>query len=211
MKYFISASLVILILNASFAQTKLGLKLSSSIITQRVTYTDDSISIGDGSKAFNPSLMLFTDLPLSYNYFFSTGIGYISKRVNLKVSNSDVNSTQNKSYNTQYIQFPAILKLFTNEVALDKKLYFQFGPLVEVAIHTKENDENMNVIKTMQPIDVSLLLAAGLQVQLGPQTSMQIGFNYTRGLINTVAESGIPIDNLIIKNDLYGIDIAVKF
>jgi hypothetical protein len=211
MKYFITASLVILMLNASIAQTKLGLKLSSSIIAQRITQSDDSIAVNNGSNAFNPAVTLFVDLPLSNNYYFSTGIGYISKRINVEVSGSDMNSTQNKSYNTQYIQLPATIKLYTNEIALDKKLYFQFGPLIEVAIHTKENDNNVLVIQKMQPVDVSLLFATGIEIQLAPQTSMQISVNYTRGLINVVSKTAISADNLVIKNDLYGIDIAVKF
>ena len=211
MKYFITASLVILMLNASIAQTKLGLKLSSSIITQRITQSDDSITVNNGSNAFNPAVTLFVDLPLSNNYYFSTGIGYISKRITFEVSGSDINSTQNKSYNTQYVQLPATIKLYTNEIALDKKLYFQFGPLIEVAIHTKEKDNNMLVIQKMQPVDVSLLFATGIEIQLAPQTSMQIGVNYTRGLINVVSKNAISADNLVIKNDLYGIDIAVKF
>jgi len=211
MKYFITASLVILMLNASIAQTKLGLKLSSSIITQRITQSNDSIAVNNGSNAFNPAVTLFVDLPLSNTYYFSTGIGYISKRITFEVSGPDINSTQNKSYNTQYVQLPASIKLYTNEIALDKKLYFQFGPLIEVAIHTKENDNNMLVIQKMQPVDVSLLFATGIEIQLAPQTSMQIGVNYTRGLINVVSKTAISADNLVIKNDLYGIDIAVKF
>ena len=209
MKYIITASLVILSLNVVKAQTKLGLKLTSSLIAQRITQSDDNIVIDNGAKAFNPSVTLFADLPLSENYFFSTGIGYISKRVNLDVVESDINSTQNKSYNTQYIQLPATLKLYTNEVALDKKLYFQFGPIIEVNIHTKENDDNMELIKKMQPVDISLLFATGIQIQLAPQTSIQLGISYARGLLNIVSDSST--DELVIKNDLYGIDIAVKF
>jgi hypothetical protein len=50
-----------------------------------------------------------------------------------------------------------------------------------------------------------------LEIQLAPQTAMQIGINYSRGLVNIVRESGFTDDNLVIKNDLYGIDIAIKF
>ena len=211
MKYFIAASLVILILNASYAQTKLGLKLTSSVITQRISYSSDSISINNGSNAFNPSVSLFIDMPLSQNYFFSTGIGYISKRVNLNITKSADDISQSKSYNIQYVQLPATLKLYTNEIALDKKLYFQFGPLIEIALHNKENNQNLQVIQKIQPIDVTLLFGAGLEIQLAPQTALQIGINYSRGLINIVKESAYEENDLVIKNDLYGIDLAVKF
>lgn len=211
MKYFISASLVILILNASIAQTKLGLKLTSSVITQRITQSNDSIEISKGSNAFNPSIALIADMPISAKYFFSTGIGYISKRVNLKVYESYPDIMHTQSYNIQYIQLPATLKLFTDEVALDKKLYFQFGPIIEIPIHFKENDQNFQVIKTIQPIDITLLLSAGLEIQIAPQTSIAIGLSYHRGLINIVKETEFPDETLEIKNDLFGFDITIKF
>lgn len=211
MKYFISASLVILIINASIAQTKLGLKLTSSVIAQRITQSNDSIEISKGSNAFNPSIALIADMPISAKYFFSTGIGYISKRVNLNAYESYPDLMQTLSYNIQYIQMPATLKLFTDDVALDKKLYFQFGPIIEIPIHLKENDQNFQVIKTIQPIDITLLISAGVEILIAPQTIIGIGLSYHRGLINIVKETGFPDETLVIKNDLYGIDITIKF
>ncbi|MCK5703283.1 MAG: PorT family protein [Cyclobacteriaceae bacterium] len=211
MKYFIAASLVILVINASYAQTKLGLKLTSSIISQRISHSHDSIEISNGSNTFIPAVTLFADMPLSKNYFFSTGIGYISKRINLKVNGFDDQLSQTKSYTVQYIQLPATLKLYTNEIALDKKLYFQFGPLIEIAVHNKENNQNLQVISQISPIDITLLFGVGMEIQLAPQTAMQIGINYSRGLFNFAYTSDLPDSNLIIKNDLYGIDIAIKF
>ncbi len=211
MKYLFVASLVILAINASYAQTKLGLKLTTAIITQRMSQTNDSLGIGHGSNTFNPSAMLFADLPLSKNYYFSTGIGYIFKRVNLKVKETGDNLAQNVSYNVQYIQLPATLRLYTNEVSLDKKLYFQFGPVIDIAVHTKEGNNDIQLIKETQPIDISLLFGTGIEIQLAPQTAIQVGFSYSRGLINVVKSSEIEYDGLVIKNDLYGIDLAVKF
>jgi hypothetical protein len=210
MKYFISASLVILIINASIAQTKLGLQLTSSVISQRVTHSNDSIGISDGSNSFNPSIALLVDMPISGKYFFSTGIGYISKRVNLNVIETYPDSAHTKSYSIQYIQLPATFKLYTDDIALDKKLYFQFGPIIEIPISFKEKDQNFEVIKTIQPIDVTLLLGLGIEIQIAPQTAIGIGISYRRGLVNIVKETEFPDDNLVIKNDLIGIDIIIK-
>lgn len=211
MKYFVAASLVILAINASVAQTKLGIKLTSSIITQRISYDDDSINISNGSNAFVPAVTLMADFSLSRNYYFSTGVGYLSKRINLNISEPNDNSTQTNSYNIQYVQIPATLKLFTNEVALDKKLYFQFGPIFDIAVHTKENNEDFSVIEEFQPLDVTLLFGAGMEIQLAPNTALQIGINYSRGLVNIVSSSTLPNGDPVIKNDLYGIDLAIKF
>lgn len=211
MKYFVAAILVILILNNSNAQTKLGIKLTPSIIAQRITNSNDSIGIAHEANAFNPSVTLFADMPLSRNYFFTTGIGYISKRVNLKVNASNDNFSVNKSYNIQYVRLPATLKLYTNEIALDKKLYFHFGPIFDIVIHSKETNQSYPLINDFQPIDIALIFGAGMEIQLAPQTALQIGFNYSRGLINIVRKSEPAYESMAIKNDLYGIDVAIKF
>lgn len=211
MKYFISASLVILLINASLAQTKLGIQLTTSVITQRITQSNDSIEVSNGSNSFNPSIALIADIPISSKYFFSTGIGYVSKRVKLNVYESTLDLTHTKSYNIQYIQLPATIKLYTDDIALDKKLYFQLGPIIEIPIHYKENDENYQVIETIQPIDIALLFGAGLEIQIAPQTSIGIGLSYRRGLVNIVKEPAFSDETLVIKNDLFGIDIIVKF
>jgi hypothetical protein len=211
MKYLIIASLVILSVNVSLGQTKLGLKLNPAIISQRVSFPEDSSLVKKGANAFNLSIMIFTDIGITQNYFFNTGIGYTSKRLNLEYSQSDDALTESKSYNVQYVQIPATLKLYTNEISLDKKLYFQFGPLIEVAVHNKETNRDVMIIDKFQPVDISLLFAAGLEIQLAPQTALQLGFNYTRGMMNVVKDSVEGTEGLVIKNDLYSIEIAVKF
>ena len=54
-------------------------------------------------------------------------------------------------------------------------------------------------------------MALGVEFQLGPHTALQVGLNYSRGLINIVKEASYDEMDLVIKNDLYGIDIAIKF
>lgn len=208
MKYLIAASLVIFTINASCGQTKLGLKLTSSVITQRISSSFDSIDVSHGANAFVPIVSLFVDLPLSRNYYFSTGVGYLSKRVNLVIKNNDDHQSKNKGYNIQYVQLPATLKLYTNEVALDKKIYMQFGPVFEIAVHTKDHHPEIELIDKIQPVDISLLFAAGMEFQLAPNTALQVGLSYSRGLVNIGSSNS---SDLIIKNDLYGIDIAIKF
>jgi hypothetical protein len=211
MKYIIVASLVILSINVSNAQTKLGVKINPAIITQRISFESDTWLINKGPNAFNVSATLFADIELSENYFFTLGIGYTSKRINLKTKPLNDATTYSKSYNVQYVQLPATLKMYTNEIALDKKLYFQVGPLFEIAVHNKETNKDFTIIDKFQPVDVSLLFAAGVDIRLAPQTSIMLGINYTRGLVNIVKNPAEGINRLTVKNDLYCLEMAVRF
>jgi len=209
LKHILAASLAILALNASFAQAKLGLKLTSSIINQRISQSEDMVAVSRGANAFVPSFTIYTDMTIAKNYCFSTGLGYISKRINLNVQQSFDGMSQSQNYNIQYLQIPATLKLYTSEIALDKKLYFQLGPIFDIAIHSKENNNSLLIIDKFRPVDISLMFSAGLEIQVAPNTAIQLGINYSRGMVNVIADASVA--DLSIKNDLYGIDLAIKF
>lgn len=211
MKYLLVASLMILSINVSKAQTKLGIKLNPGIVNQRISFQNDTAAVSGGPNAANLSAMLFADFPIGRNYYFGTGVGYISKRVNLISQNPGDISSNSKGYNIQYVQLPATVKLFTDEIALDKRLYFQFGPLFEIAVNNKETNPQVTVVREFQPMDISLIFATGVEIQLAPQTALMLGFNYTRGLINIVKNPASGFNDLSIKNDLYSIEIIVKF
>jgi len=209
LKSILAASLVILALNASSAQPKLSLKLTSSIINQRISNPENTIAISQGANAFVPSFTLYADVPISKSYFFSTGLGYTSRRVNLNVHNSIEGGAESQSFNVQYLQIPATIKLYTSEIALDKKLYFQFGPSIDIALHTKEENNDIPVVDRFSPVDIMLMFAAGLEIQVAPNTAIHLGLNYSRGMVNIIANTTVP--GLSIKNDLYGIEIGIKF
>lgn len=211
MKYLLAASLVILSLNVTIAQTKLGIKLNPGIIHQRISFQSDSATIQNGSNAVNLSAMLFADLPIGRNYYFGTGLGYISKRVNLVAQQGGDASVKSKGYNIQYVQIPATVKLFTNEIALDKRLYMQFGPLFEIAVNDKETNPQVTVVREFQPLDISLIFATGIEIQLAPQTALMLGFNYTRGLVNIAKTTETAFNGLILKNDFYSLELILKF
>lgn len=211
MRRLFTASLLILAINICRAQTKLGVQVSPGILGTRIAYDHDVRAVQSGPNSFNLSALLFVESSIGPNYYFSSGIGYTSKKLNLEYKNTRYDRVTSKSYNIQYVRVSVALKLYTNEIALDKRLFFQAGTLLDVAIHEKENMPGFRIIDSFHPMDVSLLLAIGLEVQLAPQTAVQFGCSYTRSLVN-MAESYVPtIENLTVKNEIYSVEIAVKF
>jgi hypothetical protein len=151
------------------------------------------------------------DLFLGDNYSFSTGLFYAPKRVGLEVTNRTTNITRTEAYNLQYLQLPASLKLFTNELALDTRIYFQIGGMLDVKINEKAQRDDNIYINKFQFFDFGVHLGSGVEYRLGYNTVLFGGFFYNRGLVNAARRTPEFANNLRINNDLVGLDFGIKF
>ncbi len=192
---------------------KIGLRAGLAIAANRVSFESDTLTAtangAGGRMLFGPMF----DIPIgnNHNYYLSTGLIYASKRVGISISDKETGAVQEEAYSIQYLQVPALLKLYTNEVSLDTKVYFQVGTALELNINDKPKKESGRFIEDFKPIDFSILMGAGLELRAGLNTSVFAGFSYSRGLINAISDQ-IPTDNkLVVKNDLFSIDFGVKF
>jgi hypothetical protein len=209
MKTFTVAMLVILLNNVADAQTKLGIKLTPSVISQRITNPTDTSGFNQANARVSFPMMAVADICIGKNYYFATGVGFISRRMRYEKPINPGDETID--LRVQYLQIPVTLKLFTDEVALDKRLYFQFGPVVEFKLHER-------IVQGSLPEDlmpgggnVTMLFAAGMNVLVSPHTAIEVGLNYSRGLINIFEDTGMNEDIPDARSDLFGIDITVKF
>ena len=194
------------------AQSKIGIKLSPTLSTNRIKYEGNDIAFSSdgvgGRFVFGPIYDHF----ITENYSFSTGLLYAPKRVGIE-RRHPVDPTKNRaeSYRLQYLQVPLTLKLFTNELALDTRLFFQLGGLLEIKISEKANVKDDPTITRFQFFDTGIHLGAGVEHRLGYNTVLFGGFFYNRGLVNSAAKTVELGDKLRINNDLLGLDLGVKF
>ena len=205
MKKILFSAFIILSVS-SFAQTKLGLKLAPVIAANRVS-NDLQTADSDGST-MKLSIGLVVDKPLSDTYFLSTGLVYLPKRAAFKDSDSNLS----EEYTVQYLQIPGTLKLFTNEVAPDLKVYFQIGGAAEIKVFDEKEDPMFTTINSFNPFDVSVILGTGIEYRAGLSTTLFGGISYQRGLSNIVNEVTVPeAEDLTIRNTVVSFDIGVKF
>lgn len=202
----------LLISICSLSQVTIGFSVSPNLSTNRVEYDRDTIdfSTNDSGIRFTGGPIL--DWQLTENYYVSTGILFVSKRVGLTAISDDIPAVrQEEVYNLQYVAIPATLKLFTNEVSLDTKIYFQFGANLEFNVNQKAKDDSNFYVNHFRIFDTSLIFGLGAEYKAGVNTLLFAGFSYSRGLIDSVDET-IPLQsNLIIKNDLLSLNLGVKF
>jgi len=186
------------------AQTKLGLKLAPVVASNRVTNEAQDVD-SDGAK-LKMSVGLIVDKQLSDAYFLSSGLIYVPKRAAFRAA---ADSTE--EYTLQYLQVPITLKLFTNEVAPDMKIYFQVGGALEVKVFDEPKDPTYDTVEKFNPADFSVILGSGVEYRAGINTTIFAGISYQRGLANVVNEAVVGAEDLQIRNTILSFDLGVKF
>ena len=152
------------------------------------------------------SVGLVVDKPLTDAYYLSSGLIYMPKRVAFRTD-----SATSEEYTVQYLQIPATLKLFTNEVAPDIKVYFQVGTALEFRVFDEPKDPANQVIRKFNPVDFLVILGSGIEYRAGINTIIFGGISYQRGLANTVSETIGGAEDLQIRNTIVSFDLGVKF
>lgn len=200
-------------LQVAQGQSKIGIKIAPTLSTNRVVNepVNDNFAVSTngvgGRFIFGP----IVDFLITDNYYFSTGILYAPKRVGVTVT--PVGGVPNEQvYRLQYVQLPATLKLFTNELALDTRVYFQLGTLLDIKVSGKADKVYTPAyIDKTRLFDFSIYLGSGVEYRLGYNTILFAGIFYNRGLINVVTSTPDTGPDINVKNDLVGLELGVKF
>ncbi len=196
-----------------FSQFKIGFQASPILSTNRVEYDGDDANISSDGSGIRIAIGPIVDIELTEHYYVSTGILFASKRAGIEgsVPGSGFPPVR-EEYNLQYVQIPATLKLFTNEVALDKRIYFQFGGQFEFNVKEEPAKEEYSAIEDFRLFDLGIMAGLGMEYKLGVNTIIFGGLSYHRGLINAISE--VPAGSngdLSLKNDYIGLNFGVKF
>lgn len=192
----------------AWSQVELGLQFSPSLSFNRIDDDDASVDLSTNGVGFRGVFGVISDFYFQENYYFSTGLFFVPKRVGIE----DATNNIEESYRLHYLQIPASLKLFTNEVALDMRLYFQVGLTFDVKILEDELSDQVRYIEDFRNFDSNVLLGTGLEYRIGYSTTVYGGLSYRRGLVNVVKNQFEPnVGDIMIKNDMLSLDLGVKF
>ena len=215
---------------AAFAQVEIGLKVSPSISYLR-TDSPSGTSFSSESSKFSFGGGIFMDYFFGENYAFNTGLfltgkgGTISYNETGNVFGSTPTSVRvEQKIAMQYLELPLTIKLFTNEVAPDTRIYFQVGGSLAVPVQVRINGDKYytdlfnggNQTKAgshVFDIDANLIGGFGAEYQLGQSTKLLAGLSYHHGLIDTdrYFEKTRNFDNVNIKNSVFALDLGLKF
>jgi hypothetical protein len=96
----------------------------------------------------------------------------------------------------------------TDEISIDKRLYFQFGPTLDILLSSKGHGEKY--ISKILFGDISFLFAGGIDIKIGQNTSMCFGLSYYRGLFNMVNDHSLPAEDFSVKTDMLLLEIGIR-
>jgi len=233
-----NAILLLLLLLASnqiFAQDKkfkLGLRFAPNIAMNRVVdlVDTDGLSFSKNGAGVRYSAGLTGDFYFGKNYSFYTGLWYTVMRTGIKFDSTgtkpEMKFNGESVYNLQYLQIPVALKLFTNEIGTDLKMYFVVGGTLGIKIDEKEKSWKKNLSSAQKPSkgsghsfgDVGLLLGSGVEYQMGETTTLFFGLSYNRGLLDIASKKG-PMwihskdasEFYTISTSLLSLETGIKF
>ena len=196
---------------------KLGLKFSPNFSWNRVD--DPSDTLANKGVGLRSGGGAFVDFGFADNYAFHTGLTYTTKASGVK---SNVIDTSIR-VSLQYLEIPLAIKLFTNEIGTDMRMYFQIGTSINMNLAAKvgedgdksyqdANGDAIEYTKHFVPLDFSALLGTGIEMQMGGDTWVFGGISYNRGLLNINKKKGGFADKDVqVYNEYLAIDIGLKF
>jgi hypothetical protein len=208
----------ILIFGSAFSQgVKLGLNLNPGLLINRVTdpkVTGDTLEYSKKGAGFKFAAGPDVHIMFSENYGMTLGLWYAAKRAGVATKDKDTGVERKDVYNLQYVQIPFTLRMYTNEISTDMKLYFQVGGTFDVKLAAK----NKKIAYTDDPIitkfgrfDASILAGAGVEIQMGSNTALMGGIRYQRGLINNASKFDAGVQKFKLNSDLLSLDLGIKF
>jgi hypothetical protein len=223
-KLFLTAAALTLA-PAAFAQVEIGLKVSPSISYLR-TDSPSATSFSSESSKFSFGGGIFMDYFFGENYAFNTGLFLTGKGGTISYTDRSGSATARveQKIAMQYLEVPLTVKLFTNEVAPDTRIYFQVGGSLAIPVQTRINGQK-NYIDPFNSnnetsagshvfdLDANIIGGVGAEYQLGQSTKFLAGLSYHHGLIDTdrYFEKTRNFDNVNIKNSIFSLDLGLKF
>lgn len=237
MKKLLTLILATTISTNIFAQLKAGLKFSPTLAMNAITDNsgiEDNKSYDDNGLGLRYSTGINLDFHFNNTVAFGTGLWFSVRKVGITTTDisktSEPNDVIDEVYNLQYLQIPLTLKMFTNDIADDLRLYFQLGPSVDFKINEKlkydgplykhpvktaaDNDGGRAVFSY---IDLSIIGGAGVEYQMGEHTALFAGLSYNRGLLNTLnpllkwGDGSYVNADINNKTSAISLDLGIKF
>jgi hypothetical protein len=202
------------------AQIEIGIQVSPSVTGNRFIASEKH-GFKQESAGLRLGIGVIADYFFAQNYALSTGLLYRSKGSKISYLFTDelgATRREQDDLSVHYLEIPAAIKLFTNEIAPSTILYFQAGSSLNTKVAASVDDKKVlpdgkKASKRFNIFEIDALIGAGAEMQLGQSTKLIGGISYHRGLTNIddYYQNVLKDNSISIRNQSYSIDLGVKF
>jgi hypothetical protein len=195
---------------SAFSQVKIGLRLAPNFSSTSVNSSGVYAGFKPGSTGFRLMFGPNFDFFFQENYAFSTGLWY-----NVKASNIKAPTGEEAKFNVQYLTIPATIKLYTNEITTDVRIYFQVGGTIDIKLSEKSKNDVGKLFsdgkKIYRPINVGPYLGVGAELVLSTSNTVFAGINYSRGVIANFNDNVGDNSSIKTQTGQLALEIGLKF
>ncbi|MEL6413264.1 MAG: outer membrane beta-barrel protein [Bacteroidota bacterium] len=206
--------LLLLVWSTAHAQGQLGVKLAPGVAFSRVYAENNNVGFASSGAniKFQAGILFDYCLPMRDNYFLSTGLYIAGNRVAISHENQPVS----EQHQLQYLQTPALLKLYTSEITLDTKLYVEIGPVLSMRIKSPVSyieDGKQALAQDFRWLVLSGLLGIGVQYDTSLSTSVFGGLSYQGAWTSTLSSQSeeLQLPGISIYGDVISLVLGLKF
>lgn len=214
-KYIFSAIIMVVLGHFASAQQdyRIGIKVGPTLSLSRTASDGNSTAISRSGSSLRFLIGAFVDIPFKENYHFHSGINFASKTTGITLEDSGVagGGPIGQEYDHEYLQIPLLLKLYTNEVILDTKVFFNFGVMPEIRLNTDFENTGIAGITEFRSFDLAGNFGGGLERSIGVNTRVYAGLNYYIGFLNQVKTQNPIYDEFKVKSNLFSLEFGIKF
>lgn len=161
---------------------------------------------------FNYNYGLSSELFLSDNYTFVTGLEVSNIRGKMKFLDTDYKRT----YKLSYASLPIALKMKTKEIN-NTRYYAKFGIDTNMLIKATSDDEspqgnrvNVNIYDEVKLFRLDMNIGLGLELKVLESSNIDLGINYNNGFFNALNKQN-EISNTYYKANSSYINMSFGF
>lgn len=217
---------------AQVKELKFGLKAFPALGWSRVdpasfTKSDGSTINYEANPAqFRGGFGLFADYYYNDNVAVNFGLNYLFNSSGYSISASDGSIAKSdgvREYSIQYLQLPLALKLISNEVMDNVKIYFSPGFALNLntganidgksTFQSKPGDPVKRYTKEISLFALDFIVSTGVEYELSNGMKALIGISYMHGLFdfNSRNDDFIKDGGFAVRNSLIALDFGLKF
>jgi hypothetical protein len=210
-KYIICAVLALSFSSVLLSQEyHIGIKVAPTLSNVRTSVGEGGTSLERDGSAVKFLIGAFVDIPFKENYHFHTGVNFASKVTKISADNG-ITPLRLEEYDHEYIQVPLLLKLYTNELILDTRIFFNFGIIPEIRLNTSNEAPGNILITEFSDLDIAGNFGGGVERSIGVNTRIFAGLNYNIGFLNTVQTQNSAFSDFTLKSNLFSLELGIKF